>query len=172
MWFKHDSEYHKGHEQVVDQSLMESKYAREKDFLLSLDVDHKDLIPEITRIDPDHQAIYFKIQGVDFWEESHGKTYEDVLPDWQEQMLYIFEKHKKLGIYKYSLHPSSYWVVDQKLKNINYFFAYHNTEPQITVKDHLSHISIERQSELMPQAVHIFYLQPLTMARQLYDHLQ
>ena len=74
MWFKHDSEYHKGHEQVVDQSLMESKYAREKDFLLSLDVDHKDIIPEITRIDPDHQAIYFKIQGVDFWEESHGKT--------------------------------------------------------------------------------------------------
>ena len=51
MWFKHDSEYHKGHEQVVDQSLMESKYAREKDFLLSLDVDHKDLIPE---------TLYFK----------------------------------------------------------------------------------------------------------------
>ena len=96
MWFKHDSEYHKGHEQVVDQSLMESKYAREKDFLLSLDVDHKDLIPEITRIDPEHQAIYFKIQGVDFWEDSHRKTYEDVLPNWEEQMLHIFEKHKKL----------------------------------------------------------------------------
>ena len=125
MWFKHNSEYHKGHEQVVDQDLMESKYAREKDFLLSLDVDHKDLIPEITRIDPDNQAIYFKIQGVDFWEESHGKKYEEVLPDWEKQMLRILEKHKQLGIYKYSLHPSSYWVVDRELKNVNYFFAYH-----------------------------------------------
>ena len=36
-------------------------------------------------------------------------------------------------------------------KNVNYFFAYHNTEPKITVKDHLSHISTERQNELMPQ---------------------
>ena len=151
MWFKHNSEYHKGHEQVVDQDLMESKYAREKDFLLSLDVDHKDLIPEITRIDPDNQAIYFKIQGVDFWEESHGKKYEEVLPDGEKQMLRILEKHKQLGIYKYSLHPSSYWVVDRELKNVNYFFAYHNTENKITVKDHLSHISTERQNELMPQ---------------------
>ena len=31
MWFKHNSEYHKGHEQVVDQDLMESKYSREKE---------------------------------------------------------------------------------------------------------------------------------------------
>ncbi len=151
MLFKHNSDYHKGHEQVVDQSLMESKYDRERDFLLSLDVDHKDIIPEITRTDSENQAIYFKIQGNDFWEESHEKTYEDVLPNWQEQMMHILEKHKKLGIYKYSLHPSSYWVIDGELKNVNYFFAYHNTEPNINVKEHLSHISTERQKQLLPQ---------------------
>ena len=151
MWFNNDTDYHKGQNEVVDPKLMDMKFRREKDFLLLLDVDHKEIIPNITRIDSEERKIYFEIEGDDFWEQSHGKKYEDVVPRWQEEMLYMSETHKKLGIYKYSLHPSSYWVVDQKLKNINYFFAYHNTEPQITVKDHLSHISIERQSELMPQ---------------------
>jgi hypothetical protein len=151
MWFHNDSEYHKGHNEVVDPKLMEMKYIREKDFLLTLDVDYKNLIPRLTKIDSDEQKIYFEIQGVDFWEQSHGKTYEDVLPDWQEQMLYIMETHKKLGIYKYSLHPSSYFIIDGKLKNVNYFFAYNQTESAITVKEHMSHISKERQASLLPK---------------------
>ena len=151
MLFHNDSEYHKGHNEVVDPKLMEMKYIREKDFLLTLDVDYKNLIPRLTKIDSDEQKIYFEIQGVDFWEQSHGKTYEDVLPDWQEQMLYIMETHKKLGIYKYSLHPSSYFIIDGKLKNVNYFFAYNQTESAITVKEHMSHISKERQASLLPK---------------------
>jgi len=151
MWFHNDSEYHKGHNEVVDPKLMEMKYIREKDFLLTLDVDYKNLIPRLTKIDSDEQKIYFEIQGVDFWEQSHGKTYEDVLPDWQEQMLYIMETHKKLGIYKYSLHPSSYFIIDGKLKNVNYFFAYNQTESVITVKEQMSHISKERQASLLPK---------------------
>ena len=41
--------------------------------------------------------------------------------------------------------------MDRELINVNYFFAYKNDEPNITVKDHLSHISTERQKELTPQ---------------------
>ena len=104
-------------------------------------------------ISNDHliQQIYFEIQGDDFWEQSHGKKYEDVVPRWQEEMLYMLETHKKLGIYKYSLHPSSYWVIDGELRNVNYFFAYREDEAPITVHEHLSHISKERQKELMPK---------------------
>ena len=151
MWFHNDSEYHKGHNEVVDPALMDMKFKREKDFLLWLDIDHKELIPKITRLDYDERKIYFEIQGVDFWEQSHGKTYEDVLPNWQEQMLYIMETHKQLGIYKYSLHPSSYFIIDNELRTINYFFAYRQSEPAITVQEHMSHISKERQKELLPK---------------------
>lgn len=151
MWFHNDSEYHKGYNEVVDPALMEMKYNREKDFLLWLDVDHKQLIPRLTRFNASAQKIYFEIQGADFWEQSHGKTYEDVLSDWQEQMLHILETHKQLGIYKYSLHPSSYFVIDGKLKNINYFFAYRDSEPKITVGEHLTHISENRRNELFPK---------------------
>jgi len=61
------------------------------------------------------------------------------------------ETHKQLGIYKYSLHPSSYFVIDGELRTINYFFAYRKDETPITVKEHMSHISKERQKELLPK---------------------
>ena len=151
MWFHNDSEYHKGYNEVVDPNLMQSKYEREKNFLKWLNVDHQHLVPRMTRFVPEEQKIYFEIQGVDFWEQSHGKTYEDVLPNWEEQMLYIMETHKQLGIYKYSLHPSSYYIIDGELRNVNYFFAYRDTEPQITVSEHLSHISENRRKQLFPK---------------------
>ena len=151
MWFNNDTDYHKGQNEVVDPELMDMKFRREKDFLLLLDVDHKEIIPNITRIDSEEKKIYFEIQGDDFWEQSQGKKYVDVVPRWQEEMLYMLEKHKKLGIYKYSLHPSSYWVIDGELRNVNYFFAYREDEAPITVQEHLSHISKERQKELMPK---------------------
>ena len=73
MWFHNDSEYHKGHNEVVDPALMEMKYHREKEFLLWLDIDHKQLIPRTTRFDPDDQKIYFEIQGVDFGNRAMAK---------------------------------------------------------------------------------------------------
>lgn len=151
MWFHNDSGYHQGHNEVVDPALMGMKFHREQKFLMWMTAEHKHMVPEITRLNLDERKIHFAIQGVDFWEQSHGKTYEDVLPDWQEQMLYILETHKKLGIYKYSLHPSSYFVIDGTLRNVNYFFAYRKDEPAITVEEHLSHISKERQKELLPK---------------------
>jgi hypothetical protein len=75
-------------------------------------------------------------------------NYEKVLPDWQEQMLAIIKAHKELGVYKYSMHPSSYFVVDGKLKSINYFFTYRDSEPNISIKDVESHIYSTRQDEM------------------------
>ena len=67
------------------------------------------------------------------------------------QMLEIFKAHKTLGIYKYSLHPSSYFVVDGKLKSINYFFCYKDNDTQISLRDVMSHISEDRQADLLPK---------------------
>jgi hypothetical protein len=66
-------------------------------------------------------------------------------------MLSIFKAHKDLGIYKYSLHPSSYFVVDGKLKSINYFFCYENIDPMISLNSVMSHISEDRQADLFPK---------------------
>jgi hypothetical protein len=46
------------------------------------------------------------------------------------------------------MHPSSYFVVDGKLKSINYFFTYHLTEGPISIADHSSHIYSTRQAEI------------------------
>jgi len=65
-------------------------------------------------------------------------------------MLEIIQAHKDLGIYKYSMHPSSYFVVDGKLKSINYFFTYDSKDEGLTPMDVMSHISEDRQSVLIP----------------------
>jgi hypothetical protein len=63
-------------------------------------------------------------------------------------MIEIIKAHKNLGIHKYSMHPSSYFVVDGKLKSINYFFTYRATEPNISIAEVESHIYTTRQDEM------------------------
>ena len=63
-------------------------------------------------------------------------------------MLDIIQAHKNLGLHKYSMHPSSYFIVNEKLKSINYFFTYHNTESLVSIKDVESHIHTNRQIEM------------------------
>jgi hypothetical protein len=50
------------------------------------------------------------------------------------------------------MHPSSYFVVDGKLKSINYFFTYSNNEGPISIADHQSHLSDTRKEILREQA--------------------
>jgi hypothetical protein len=151
MWFYNDSDYHKGHNEVVDTPLMEEKFKREIRYLELMGEQCPDLIPKY-RIDMEEKKIYLDIDGPDMWECAgcQGTDYSKVLPDWKEQMLNIIKAHKDLGLYKYSLHPSSYFVVDGKLKSINYFFAYDKREPGITIRSVLSHISHDRREVLIP----------------------
>lgn len=152
-WYHNDTDYHKGKNQIVDSSLMEEKWLREINYITQVRNSFPDLVPKIIKIDLESRKLYLEIDGVDFWQLA-GPTiqdYDKVLPDWREQMLDIFKAHKALGIYKYSLHPSSYFVVNGKLKSINYFFCYRESDPPIAVKDVMSHISEERQKELFPR---------------------
>lgn len=145
-WFYNDHGYHGGQNEVVDMSLMTEKFNREVCYLNVMHRHFPELIPEY-KIDTDKKKIYLTIDGYDFWNKAkcNVKNYNKVVPDWEYQMLEILQAHKKLGLYKFSLHPSSYFVIDGKLKSFNYFFTYHESEGPITISDHASHIYSTRQ---------------------------
>lgn len=151
-WYHNDTEYHKGHNQVVDPLLMEEKWQREVKFLRLMSENYPIHVPEIIDIDEKERKVYLKIEGPDMWEMNNcsGNDYSNVLSDWSSQMLEIIQAHKNLGIYKYSMHPSSYFVVNGKLKSINYFFCYSDQDKPITLRSVVSHISEERLSKLIP----------------------
>ena len=149
-WYHNDSEYHKGKNQVVDPDLMQEKWLREINYLTQMRNVYPDLIPKIIKIDLEARKLFLEIDGPDFWERAgcDMANFDKVLPDWQDQMLNIIQTHKHLGWHKYSMHPSSYFIVDGKLKSINYFFTYHEREAIISIADVESHIYTTRQDEM------------------------
>jgi len=149
-WYHNDSEYHAGKNQVVDPAKMEEKWLREVNYITQMRNVYPDLVPTIINIDLSSRKLYLEIDGPDFWQQSldGNCTFDEVLPDWQEQMLNIIKAHRSLGLWKYSMHPSSYFIVGGKLKSINYFFTYRDNENNISIKDVESHIYSTRQDEL------------------------
>jgi len=69
---------------------------------------------------------------------------------YKKSAITVIKAHKQLGIYKYSLHPSSYFVVNNQLKSINYFFCYNFNEQDLELQEVFSHISDERLKKLYP----------------------
>jgi hypothetical protein len=131
---------------VVDKELMDEKWHREIHFLHNMAHHNPSLVPDILDVNVPERKIYLRIDGPDLWERAGCITenYDSIVPDWQEQILKIVQAHKDRGWYKYSMHPSSYFVVDGQLKSINYFFTYSDNEGPIKVNDVISHISDER----------------------------
>ena len=148
-WYYNDGEYHKGQNQVVDPSLMQEKFDREVKYLSLMQSSYPNLVPKFS-VDITERKIYLEIDGKDFWNRAGCVTenYNSVLPDWQDQMLEIIKAHKSLGLHKYSMHPSSYFIVDGRLKSMNYFFTYHKDEPCVSISDVESHIYSTRQDEM------------------------
>jgi hypothetical protein len=149
-WYYNDTKYHHGQNQVIDPTKMSEKWARELCFLNHMNLYAPECIPVIKDIDLVNKKIYLEIDGPDFWEQAgcDQANFNKVLPDWQDQMLNIIRTHRRLGLWKYSMHPSSYFIVDGKLKSINYFFTYTGSEPEISIKDVESHISLDRKAEM------------------------
>ena len=152
-WYHNDAEYHKNMNQVVDPKLMDEKWQRELKFLDLMNTHFPQHIPSILDIDYNQKKIYLEIDGYDIWERvgCNNIDYSSVLVDWDKQMLEIIAAHQILGIYKLSMHPSSYFSVNGKLKSINYFFCYTDHDKSIMMRDVLSHISHDRQRDLIPK---------------------
>ena len=149
-WYHNDTGYHAGKNQVVDTEKMDEKWHREMHYLHNMAHHYPDLVPEILEVNVPERKIYLRIDGPDFWERAgcDQANYDSVLPDWQDQMIEIILSHKERGWHKYSMHPSSYFIVDGRLKSINYFFTYHKDEPKISIKEVESHIYSTRQDEM------------------------
>lgn len=156
-WYYNDTEYHAGQNQVVDPALMQEKFDREVKYLTMMHEEYPQHVPYINSIDYENRKIYLKIDGKDFWNKANCsiENYDKVLPDWREQITDIVKAHRSLGLWKYSMHPSSFFVVEGKLKSINYFFTYEDKESNISISDVESHIYSTRQEELKK------YLKPL-----------
>jgi len=151
-WYFNDQGYHGGKNEVVDPSLMEFKWNREIEFITLMNEKFPEHVPKILDIDYTDRKIFLEIDGPDMWEQAkcQGKDYSQVLPDWEKQMLDIISSYKSLGIYKMSMHPSSYFIVDGKMKGINYFFCYTDNDEEISMSSLMSHISKDRQKTLQP----------------------
>lgn len=149
-WYNNDTDYHKGQNQVVDPLLMQEKWNRELKYYKLMHSAFPYLVPKILDIDEKNRKLYLEVQGVDFWQCSldNNTDFDGVLPDWREQMLDILKAHKSLGLYKFSMHPSSYFIIDGRLRSINYFFTYHVDEPLISIESHTSHIYSTRQEQM------------------------
>jgi len=149
-WYHNDTEYHNGKNQVVDPEKMDEKWRREMHYLSNMAWHNPAMVPKIVEINVPERKIYLEIDGPDFWEQAgcDQANYDKVLPDWQDQMIEIIKAHKERGWHKYSMHPSSYFVVDGRLKSINYFFTYHKDEPNISIASVESHIYTTRQDEM------------------------
>lgn len=147
-WYYNDKTYHKGQNEVVDPNKMEEKWLREVNYITQMRNKFPDIIPKIAKIDLSSRKLYLEVDGPDFWNRASCDmaNYDKVLPDWQNQMLNIIRTHKSLGFYKFSMHPSSYFIVDGTLKSINYFFTYSKKEGPISIADHASHIYSARQA--------------------------
>jgi hypothetical protein len=145
-WYHNDTTYHKGMNKVIDPNLMEEKWSREVKYLTLMAKHYPQHVPEILDINETEQKIYLRVQGPDMWERAGciGTDYSSVIPDWQEQIIEIEEAHKSLEFHKFSFHPSSYFLIDGKLKCINYFFCYDYSENVLRFKDIESHISEDR----------------------------
>lgn len=150
MWYHNDSDYHKGQNQVVDPKLMGEKFHRELHFISNMEWHNPNMVPKIVDVNIPERKIYLRVDGPDFWEQAgcDQANFDKVLPDWQDQMVDIILAHKRRGWHKYSMHPSSYFVVDGRLKSINYFFTYHKDESNICINDVASHIYSTRQDEM------------------------
>ncbi len=148
-WYHNDGIYHGGKNEVVDPKLMDEKFEREIKFLKIMRDEYPQHVPSYS-LDYEYRKIYLEIDGIDFWNKADCKieNYSKVLPDWQEQMLEILHAHKELGIHKYSMHPSSYFIVDGKLKSMNYFFTYYNSEPNVSIQEVESHLSVNRREKM------------------------
>jgi hypothetical protein len=152
-WYFNDNNYHSGHNEVVDPQLMEEKWHREIKFYHMMHKHYPEHLLQIEDVDFINKKVYYTIEDVDFWElaRCNKNNFDAVLPDWEEQMISIFQAYKKLGLYKFSIHPSSYFVVNGKLRSTNYFFTYDNHDHLISVNSVLSHISKDRRKHLFPQ---------------------
>ena len=120
--YTYDQEYHNG--ECLQENVLKEKWKRELKFTTKILNSFPQHILPLKEIDDSKREIIFQIEDNDFWEQANcnKENFDSVLPNWQEQALEILKDYRRAGIWKFSLHPSSFFVFEGKLKCINHFF--------------------------------------------------
>jgi hypothetical protein len=149
MSFNRDIGYHKYPEEneLWSDELLTDRFERELEFHRKA----SKVMPTLKLLSVDYtkRLIFLEWFGDDFLMQAINKgSYENVLPDWQQQWTNLINKMHSVGIYKISLHPNSWTVNNGILIPFNWFFCYDDTEKPVTIRSLLVQISAGRQEKL------------------------
>jgi hypothetical protein len=118
-------------------------------------------IPVLTikEVDTAHRRVFLEWFGGDFYMQAKqtGNSYEQLLPDWQEQMLNRINAIWAAGITKLSLHPNSWVAHNGVLIPFNWFYCFKQgaeetgtiRNPKITVRSMIKQISATRLEKVI-----------------------
>ncbi len=151
MSFNRDINYHSNLEEntLWTEELLTERFRRELKFYNK--AAGKIPVAGLLDIDENNRKIYMKFPGDDFYMMGYKSSYDQVLPNWREQITERFKEMWSLGILKFSMHPNS-WIVydDGILRPINWFFTFEEREPEKSISEYLIQLSDSRQDKLKP----------------------
>lgn len=104
---------------------------------------------DIIDIDYNNRKVFIEWTGNDFYMLGLTQPYNEILPTWETQWVDTINKLRSINVSKFSLHPNSWVVKDNKLVPFNWFFCYHRDETGITIRELLRQISNTRQEKLV-----------------------
>lgn len=151
MKFHRNPEYHNVQleNEQWSEDLLDERFQREVDMyrLAKTTV----AVADVIDIDESQREIYIKWPGDDFYMMGYGRSYDDVLPDWREQVKQRYREMWSSGILKFSMHPNSWLVYDDGiLRPFNWFFSFERNEADRSIHDYLIQLSDSRQEKLAP----------------------
>jgi hypothetical protein len=149
MSFNRDERYHQWgaeNEQWTEEMLTD-RFNRELKFH-KLAKDAGMTVLAIKNIDESKRHIEIEWHGDFLMQGIEGGGYDRVLPNWKSQWLDRIAEMWAAGIYKLSMHPNSWVVIDGKLVPFNWFFSFTKDEPPAKIRKFLVQISTGRLEKL------------------------
>lgn len=149
MSFNRDPEYHFDNDANVlfTEEILADRFDRELRFHEKV----KRVLPTLDIIDVDYmkREIYLEWPSDDFYMLGRNTSYDQVLPDWKEQWLHIIRTLRRVNVSKFSLHPNSFVVKNNRLIPFNWFFCFERDE-LTSLSSVIKQISTERFDKLAP----------------------
>jgi len=149
MSFNRDPEYHFDQEanSLFTDEVLKDRFDRELRFHEKV----RRVIPTLEILDVDYikREIYLEWPSDDFYMLGRNTSYDQVLPDWKEQWLHIIRTLRRVNVSKFSLHPNSFVVKNNRLIPFNWFFCFERDE-LTSLASVVKQISSERFDKVQP----------------------
>ena len=149
MSFNRDPEYHfdKDANALFTEEVLVDRFDRELRFHEKV----KDVLPTLEIVDVDYikREIYLEWPSDDFYMLGRKSSYDEVLPDWKQQWLHIIRTLRRVNVSKFSLHPNSFVVSNQRLVPFNWFFCFERNE-LTSLESVVKQISSDRLDKVTP----------------------